>query len=402
MKALFSARSQKLLALVLSLVLIVGLTGCSDAEPSDISLVGSISSDNLEVHKTHRDGSRVLSRLPMDLEIEILEQKEIDGQNWGRIDKMTLSDGTKVKAGWIKLEHVSFGEEPTEPVAAPPAETQPEPVRINVNMGTVTAGKLNVRKGPDSGYEVVGSYTKGDRIEILETKTVDDTIWGHTNLGWIGMGYVRRDGTASVSHQQDVASDVRPTSDGSTEVLGYGVVDLGELNVRLGPGTDFGKVRTVTQGVRYAYYQVINDWVRIEDGWVRTDYFYLEGSSADDGITVKVTTDDLNIRTGPNTSFRSCGTYGKDDTIEVLAQVGNWGYTEKGWVFMNYVEPVEPTYTTGTYMVISGLNIRQEPNADSEILGTYSEGDTVTILEVQTNWGRTDKGWINMKYVSLG
>lgn len=402
MKLLFPSRFHKVLVLVLSLILILGLSGCSGNEPSGEALICSVACDNLEVHKAHRDGSRVLSHLPLDLEIEILEQKTVDEINWGRIDKMTLADGTKIKAGWVNLEHVNFPQEPTEPEEVP-VETnpEPEPTGVVVNMGTVTAGKLNVRKGPDSGYEVVGSYTKGDRIEILETKTVDDTIWGHTSLGWVGMGYVRKDGTAIPDDQKN-ADARKVTTDGNSKVLGYGVVDLGELNVRLGPGTEFGKVRSINQGARYAYYQVINDWVRIEDGWVRTDYFYLEGTEADDGLSVEVTTDDLNIRTGPNTSFRSCGTFQKGETIEILAQVGSWGYTEKGWVFMNYVEQVEPTYTTGTYMVISGLNIRQEPNADSEIVGTYTEGDTVTILEVHDNWGRTDKGWINLKFVSLG
>ena len=390
MKQLFRSKFYKLLALVLTLTLAVGLIGCSKENTDDTSLVGSVSCDNLEVHKTHRAGSRVLSQLPMDLEIEILEQKTVDEITWGRIDKMKLPDGTKIKAGWINMEYVSFGDEPTEEDI--PAETLPEPKPIVVNMGTVTAGKLNIRKGPESGYEAIGSYMKGDRIEIVETKTVDETIWGRTNLGWVGMGYVQMDGTGTYT-----ASNL--TTDGNTAVLGYGVVDLGELNVRLGPGTDFGKVREITGGIRYAYYQVINNWVRIEDGWVTTDFFYLEGKEADDAISIKVTTEDLNIRTGPDTSFRSCGTYAKDEVIDVLALVGSWGYTEKGWIFMGYTEPVAPTYTTGTAMVISGLNIRQEPNADSEIVDTYTEGDTVTILEVRDNWGRTDKGWINLKFV---
>lgn len=287
----------------------------------------------------------------------------------------------------------------TEIATESPTEAPTEPLpQIPATMGTVITGKLNIRKGADSNYEVAGSYMEGDRIEILETKTVDGTVWGRTNRGWVGMGYVRMDGTAPDKDETD-ASESKLTTDGSTAILGYGVVDLGELNVRLGPDTKYGKVRTVAEGVRYAFYQRIDNWVRIEDGWVSTEYFYIEGTVADDAGTYIVKTDDLNIRTGPATSFRSTGTYAKEETIEILAQVDQWGYTEKGWVSMAYLEETIPTYSTGSATVTSGLNIRKEPNADSEMVGTYQEGDKVTIIEVQDGWGKTDKGWINLEYV---
>ena len=286
---------------------------------------------------------------------------------------------------------------PTEAATEAPTEAPTEPLTVPATMGTVTAGELNIRKGADSDYEKVGTYMKGDRIEILETNTVDGTVWGRTNLGWVGMGYVRMDGTPITSEEDPNAA--RVSSDGNYEVLGYGVVNLGELNVRIGPGTEYTKVRTVTQGVRYAYYQLADGWVRIEDGWVSTEYFYLEGTTTDSAMTGSVATDDLNIRTGPDTSFRSTGTYKQGEHIEILAQVHGWGYTEKGWVFMAYIEEVAPTYTTGSCTITIGLNIREEPNADSEIVGTYSMGDHVTITEVQGSWGKTDLGWINLKFV---
>lgn len=404
MKQLIPSKLCKLLVLILSVLVVAGFAGCSGKqEPSDELLVCTVASDSLDVHKKASASSRVLGQLPFDLEIEILEQKTVKETNWGRIDKMKLADGTKIKAGWVDLQYVKFpgDEEPEE--TEPSVDLKPDPAPIVINMGTVTANKLNIRKGPDSGYETDGAYYQGDRIEILETKNVGDTLWGRTNLGWIGMGYVKMDGTASSTDEADPIADMI-VSNGSTDVLGYGVVDLGELNVRLGPGMDYDKIGTVKLGVRYAYYQISNvsgNWARIENGWVSTDYFYLEGTTAEDQMTGVVTTDDLNIRTGPDTSFQSTGTYQMGETIEILAQVGAWGCTDKGWVFMNYVEPAEPTYTTGTGTITSGLNIRKEPNPDAEIVGAYSEGDGVIITEVEGNWGKTVQGWINLKYVEF-
>ena len=34
-------------------------------------------------------------------------------------------------------------------------------------------------------------------------------------------------------------------------------------------------------------------------------------------------------------------------------------------------------------------------------MGTYQEGDVVEIVEVNGHWGKTDKGWINLRYVNF-
>ena len=397
MKQLFPSKLCKLLVLIVCVALIAGLAGCfggsKTAEEKDLYTVAV---DNLEVHKKAKAGSRVLGQLPLGLEIEILEEKTVKETLWGRIDTLRLPDGTKVKGGWIELQYVRLPGE-TEPEETEPVIEVEVPKTVPATMGTVIAGELNIRKGPDSNYETDGAYYYGDRIEILETQTNEDTLWGRTNLGWVGMGYVRMDGTPVEADE----NAPKIMSDGNTGVLGYGVVNLGELNVRLGPGPNYSKTDTVTASNRYAYYQLDNGWARIEDGWVLLEYFYLEGTIGEGAMTGSVTEDNLNIRTGPSTDFQSIGTYGKGDVIEILAQVDAWGYTEKGWVFINYVEEVQPTYSTGAGTVTIGLNIRTEPNAESEIAGSYSEGDIITILEVDGSWGKTDKGWINLKYVNF-
>lgn len=289
---------------------------------------------------------------------------------------------------------------PTNPTNPTEAATETQIASVPATMGTIDTARLNIRQDAGSNYDAIGNYVKGDRVEILETKTVDDTVWGRTSKGWIGMGYVRMDGTpTTVNTESGNANAVSIVSDGNCLVLGYGVVDLKALNVRSGPDTSCEKIKEVSQGVRYAYYQEVSGWVRIEDGWVSTTYFYLEGRTAEDAMFGTVTAENLNIRTGPDTDFKSNGTYKKGEAIDILAQVNGWGYTEKGWVNMAHVESRDPVYTTGTATVTTGLNIRKEANADSEKVDVYKEGDRVTILEVKDGWGRTDKGWINLKYV---
>ena len=277
--------------------------------------------------------------------------------------------------------------------ATDPAVIETQPVGIPATMGTVTRDDLSICKDAGIEIDVEEYYTSGDRVEIHETKDVDGELWGYTGKGWVSMDYIRMDDIPTNSNDSEIVSN------GSYAVLGYGVVDLGSLNVRVGPGTDYTKIKEIPQGVRYAYYEVSDEWVRIGDGWVSTEYFYVEGTTAEDAVTGIITTNDLNVRTGPDTSFQRVTQYMQGDSVEILAVVNGWGYTEKGWISMIYVEQPEPVYTTGNATVTIGLNIREEPDASSALLDTYTEGDQVTILEVKDGWGKTDKGWINLDYV---
>ena len=283
--------------------------------------------------------------------------------------------------------------------ATEPAAVEPQIVGIPATMGIVTRDDLSICKDAGVEIDVEAYYAKGDRVEIQETKDIDGTLWGYTGRGWILMDYVRMDDVAPDSEDSTNSDGTTIASNGSYAVLGYGVVDLKSLNVRVGPGTDYSKIKEVFQGIRYAYYEESDGWVRISDGWVSTDYFYVEGTTAKDATTGTITTNDLNVRTGPDTSFQRVTQYMEGDSVEILAEVNGWGYTEQGWISMMYVELPEPVYTTGSATVTIGLNIREEPNAASALLDTYSEGDQITILEVQDGWGRTDKGWINLDYV---
>ena len=284
-------------------------------------------------------------------------------------------------------------------VVADPVPVETQPIGIPATMGTVTADQLSICKDPGFEIDVDEYYAKGDRVEIHETKAVNGALWGYTGKGWVSMSCVRMDDVPPNMGEPAGPDGVEIVSSGSYAVLGYGVVDLGSLNVRVGPGTDYTKIGEVHEGVRYAYYEEFDDWVRIGDGWVSTEYFYVEGTTAEDATAGTVTTNDLNVRSGPDTTFKRVSSYMENDAVQLLAVVNGWGYTEKGWISMIYVELPEPVYTTGSATVTIGLNIREEPDPTSAKVDTYKEGDRVTILEVKGSWGRTDKGWISLDYV---
>ena len=60
-----------------------------------------------------------------------------------------------------------------------------------IATGTVNVSEsLNVRAGPGSGYEMVGTLGPGDRVEIYEIQAVGSTDWGRIAMGWISLDYV--------------------------------------------------------------------------------------------------------------------------------------------------------------------------------------------------------------------
>lgn len=49
----------------------------------------------------------------------------------------------------------------------------------------------------------------------------------------------------------------------------------------------------------------------------------------------------LNVRNGPGTSYDKVGAYSCGTVVEILAIQDGWGQTDKGWVSMSHLEPVE-------------------------------------------------------------
>ena len=58
-------------------------------------------------------------------------------------------------------------------------------------MKTVTATCLNVRADATTSSKVVAFLYKVDKVEVSETKTVGDMLWGKTGKGWIAMQYTK-------------------------------------------------------------------------------------------------------------------------------------------------------------------------------------------------------------------
>lgn len=475
---------RRVMALSLALLLVVGLTGCfgkgddkvtdpttavdpttastdaateaaTDApteaateaptEPAVKGVMGTVSANNLNVRSNPSTDSTVLSQLPVNLRIEVLEQKSSGGTNWGRIADMTLPNGTKVSGGWLNLHYVKLDTTETQTPAATESSTGTSTgttttVDEDEALGTITAEQLTIRKNAGTTYDSVGTYKKGDRVKILEKKTVSGTTWGKTEKGWISMTYVKLDGALGTA--VDTGTNVKqpgattPTTssgssssstgtgtttatvdvtNGKTTVLGYVVVDCDGLTLRTGPSTSYKSMGTADEGDRYPYYQIKNEWYRTSHGWLSNAsgaYLYIEGTTASDAGIATVTTTEMYVRQGPGTNFKTLTTLKKGESLVVLGRADGWGYTRLGWINIDtdYVSFTKGlTYKTGTAKVIAdALNVRAEATDDSTKLGALKSGSEVTVTEIHStnkSWGKISydgkTGWINMSYLKM-
>ena len=195
-----------------------------------VQFKGIVTASELNVRAdASQDATRVGS-LKYGARVEILEK---DG-TWGR-----------TKDGWISLSYVY----------------QDGTTGTKTGGGVVTGTELNIRSGPGTGYGSVGSYKKGDRISILNQFTYDGVTWGCTNKGWVSLQYVQLDGVSTGNDKT-------------------GTITGNELNIRSGPGTNYGSVGTLNSGDRVTILSTTDvdgvTWGNIDKGWISMAYVQLD------------------------------------------------------------------------------------------------------------------------------
>ncbi len=342
--------------------------------------------------------------------------------------------------GWICLQYTNYStvsQKPAEPEATEPQPTEPtEPAPTTPPTAAPTepaaepaTGKINanpflrVRKGPGTGYAVVDTLQNGEKVTILQQKSVGSSIWGEISNGWISMSYVIMDTPAQPENT--------PSGD-QTAAGKKGTITCGLLNVRSGAGVNYSIVgqyrKNETVTVTEEKTVGSTTWGKTVKGWVSMDYVSLQSTESstpaapDSGstaaqITGTVTSNDvLRIRSGAGTSYSVVGylNSGTKVTITEKKTVGNttWGKTAKGWVSMDYIREDSSsgeTPNTNTEestsvktVTASCLCVRKAAGTGNTVVGYLYKGSKVTVTETVTvgssQWGKIATGWICLDY----
>jgi len=115
-----------------------------------------------------------------------------------------------------------------------------------------------------------------------------------------------------------------------------------------------------------------------------------------------VTANVLNIRENPDINSKIIGTYKMGEIITVIDKVDVWYKTDKGYCHSNYLRGKNNNIEVNEekYIVTANvLNIRENPDINSKIIGTYKMGERIAVIDKVDVWYKTDIGYCHSKYL---
>ena len=256
--------------------------------------------------------------------LEILEQMAINGRLWGRISR-----------GWICLEAYVALENVTKTLDGtiiPGDNTNSDGDYCTV----VKTPALIVRDTP--GGNVVGKLSMGDKVELLEKKTVDGRLWGRCKAGWIRLGTYAETENQQEEKPQHTDVTLNKTYATLSQPVAYYTTLGGNV------------AGTLEQGQRL---EILDEkeidgflWGRCEQGWL------LLGSSAkvetveetieaDKQETATVIATCLNLRAGVGLESSIVDMLYQGTEVQILETKringAMWARLNHGWISMDYI-----------------------------------------------------------------
>lgn len=146
--------------------------------------------------------------------------------------------------------------------------------------------------------------------------------------------------------------DIPETKPETTLKTGLYRVIVSKLNIRKGPSTKYDIAGAITDKGTYTITEVSGNWGRLSSGagWICITSSYCEPVEIEfKSYLVKITTDVLNVRKGPETTYSIVATVKKDDVYTIVDEHidkdGNkWGLLKAfasdrdGWISLKYTE----------------------------------------------------------------
>ena len=220
-------------------------------------------------------------------------------------------------------------------------------------------GYVNLRQGPSLNYSVITRVTSGTGITILD----DSYEWNYVSVNLYGTVYT--------GYMHDSLIDKSTTT--ATVVTRNG----GKVNVRKGPGSNYGSIGSLRTGTRVTILLKGNGWAQITGGgltgFMATRYLgsISSGSSGNSGssggtVTTKTayvnnprSTQILHLRETPSQSARSIGQYYNGTQVKVVSYGATWCEvyvgTKHGYMMTRYLSfdgnYVRPSATATPYYV---------------------------------------------------
>lgn len=191
-------------------------------------------------------------------------------KNYGSKILRVLGDVLKTKGEATTTKPAE--DKPSEPETVEPTTKVPFTVSVNIS-------DLAIRKGPGTNYDETGSCTGKGTFTIVQVKNGagSESGWGRlkSGAGWISLDF----GKTGTSTKDETTT--KPAESTKVDKLPYKVkVDITNLNVRKGPGSNFNKTGLFTGKGIFTITEVRqgegsdSGWGKLKSGagWISLDY----------------------------------------------------------------------------------------------------------------------------------
>ena len=221
-------------------------TPASPTEPES-GVVVTVSANYVSLRQSAGSTAPVIAYLYQGEKVTITGLTLKNNTFWGYCDR-----------GWICLEYTNYYE--VTGVTLPGSQTTDQTIRVPVEATVISTTDLTVYGGPHTSYPTVGTLKNGDTVLIVEAVTFCNLLWGRYEGGWVRLNQklvLQNDGMFAHS----------------------AIVNIKEsyLNVRSGPGTQYGTVGQLNAGDQIEVVAVTMvdgmPWGRFSAGWVYLDTY---------------------------------------------------------------------------------------------------------------------------------
>ena len=271
-----------------------------------------------------------------------LNMRSGPGSNYGVIGTLRNNDKVEIikevdgwyeikfngKVGYVSSQYIKVVD--NESNEEKPVEPEKPSVSVNKQGVVKVNSALNMRSGPGSNYGVIGTLRNNDKVEII--KEVDGwyEIKFNGKVGYVSSQYIK-----VVDNESNEEKPVEPEKP-SVSVNKQGVVKVNSaLNMRSGPGSNYGVIGTLRNNDKVEIIKEVDGWYEIrfngKVGYVSKSYITIVNEEANNGTesvikegTVYGVSTNLNVRTGPGTSYQVVGYLLSGDKVKILGEENGW------------------------------------------------------------------------------
>lgn len=358
----------------------------ANASVTEIAYVNNPSASQwLNLRESPNTTSRVLGQFYNGAMVTVYER----GVTWSRVEVNGLF-------GYMMSAYLRFtGTTPTP--TAPPSTSVTYAVVNNANPNS----KLNLRASASTNSAILGQYSNGTTVQVLEYTT----SWCRVQVGML-TGYMM------TSYLRFDTVNPTPTTPSDT-VVAFAYVNNPKpnerLNLRAQASASSQSLGQYYNGTVVKIYQYGPVWSRVEVmgqvGYMMTAYL----SSTTDAVVEHVAyinnpipSQGLHLRQYPIQTSQSLGVYYNGTLVRIIAQESeSWVRVEvdakQGYMMSQYLVFSKSDVITededGQAALVTALTRQEQPlyaeaRDSSSQVGKYAAGTQVEILEYEEDWSR--------------